>query len=64
VQDQTSDEVEPIWVRPRPGAKIAGIGLTKFYELMNRGIIENAKVDGMRLAKVASIKSLGTAPTE
>ena len=56
----TTENVEPIWVRPKPGAKMAGIGLTKFYDLMNRGIIDSRKVDGMRLASVASIKALGT----
>ena len=41
MQNQTAEQVEPIWVRPKPGAKLAGIGLTKFYDLMNRGIIES-----------------------
>lgn len=58
--EETTEKLEPIWVRPKPGSKMAGIGLTKFYDLMNRGIIESAKVDGMRLAKVASIKALGS----
>jgi len=40
---------------------MAGIGLTKFYELMNSGKIKNVKIDGMRLAAVASIKTIGTA---
>jgi len=60
----TPEPVEPLWVRPKRGAKMAGMGVTKFYELMNRGTIENTKLDGMRLAKVASIKSLGPAPSE
>lgn len=52
---------EKIWVRPQEGAAMAGIGLTKFYELMNSGKIKNVKIDGMRLAAVASIKTIGTA---
>jgi hypothetical protein len=64
VQEQTREQFEPIWVRPRPGARMAGCGLTKFYELMNSGKIKSVKVDGMRLAEVASIKALGTAATE
>ena len=59
VKNQLPDEVEPIWVRPRRGAKMADIGLTKFYELMNSGAIKNCKVGGMRLVSVASIKALG-----
>ena len=55
------DEVELIFVRPKRGAKMADIGLTKFYELMNSGIIKSRKVGGMRLAEVASIKTLGAA---
>ena len=56
--EDTAKQIEPIWVRPKPGSKMAGMGLTKFYELMNRGVIESKKIDGMRLAKVASIKAL------
>ena len=64
MQEQTREQFEPIWVRPRPGARMAGCGLTKFYELMNSGKIKSVKVDGMRLAEVASIKALGTTATE
>ena len=53
------DKVEPIFVRPKRGAQMADIGLTKFYELMNSGVIKSRKVHGMRLAEVASIKALG-----
>ena len=59
MKQHKNEEIEPIFVRPKRGAKMAGIGLTKFYELMNSGIIKSRKVGGMRLAEVASIKALG-----
>lgn len=49
----------PIWVRPREGARLAGCGIVKFYELLNSGLVESTKVDGMRLCRVASIERLG-----
>ena len=64
MQEQIKEAVEPIFVRPRRGAKMADIGLTKFYELMNSGVIKSRKVHGMRLAEVASIKALGTSGAE
>ena len=59
MKQHKNDGVEPIFVRPKRGAKMADIGLTKFYDLMNSGIIKSRKVGGMRLAEVASIKALG-----
>ena len=61
MQDQTSERAEPIWVRPKRGARMLDCGLTRFYELMNAGKIKSIKVGGMRLANVESIKGLGTA---
>jgi hypothetical protein len=49
----------PIWVPPKEGTRLAGIGLTKFYELMNTGAIESRKVGNRRLASVTSIENLG-----
>ena len=57
MQQQIKDE--PVWVRPRRGAQMAGIGLTKFYEWLNAKKIESVKIDGIRLVRVASIKSIG-----
>ena len=48
----------PIWVRPREGARLAGCGVVKFYELLNAGLVESVKVDGMRLCRVSSIERL------
>ena len=47
MQQQIKDE--PVWVRPRRGAQMAGIGLTKFYEWLNAKKIESVKIDGIRL---------------
>ncbi len=35
-----------------------GLGRTKFYELVNRGVVEITKIDGRTLAIVASLKRL------
>jgi hypothetical protein len=51
----------PIWVRPKRAAELGGFGLTRCYELINNGILETVKVDGMRLVSVASIERLGQA---
>ena len=64
MDQETQTPAEPIWVRPRIAARMAGCGLTKFYELMNTGKVENVKIDGMRLARVASIKALGANAAE
>lgn len=52
-------DMVPIWVRPKQACEIAGIGLTKTYQLINDGRLVTKKVDGMRLVSVASIKALG-----
>jgi hypothetical protein len=46
-------------VRPREAARLAGIGLTKTFELIAAGQLESRKVDGMRLVRVSSIAALG-----
>jgi hypothetical protein len=59
--DRTNDTSEPIWVRPKRAAQIGGFGLTRCYELINDGKLKTAKVGGMRLVSVESIKALGDA---
>jgi hypothetical protein len=54
-------DMVPVWVRPKRASEIAGIGLTKIYELINDGRLVTKKVDGMRLVSVASIQNLGEA---
>jgi hypothetical protein len=60
VQEQTTEHIEPIWVRPKKAALIGGFGLTRCYELINGGQLKTRKIGGMRLVSVASIKALGT----
>jgi hypothetical protein len=59
VQKQTTEQIEPIWVRPKRAAAIGGFGLTRCYELIKDGQLRTRKVGGMRLVSVASIKALG-----
>lgn len=49
----------PIWVRPREAARLAGVGLTRLYELLNENAIESRKLGKARLISVASIERLG-----
>jgi hypothetical protein len=60
VQEQTTEQIEPIWVRPKKAAHIGGFGLTRCYELINSGQLLTRKIGGMRLVSVSSIKALGT----
>jgi hypothetical protein len=64
VQEQITEQIEPIWVRPKRAAHIGGFGLTRCYELINDGQLTTRKVGGMRLVSVASIKALGATPGE
>jgi hypothetical protein len=59
LEKSSMQEQKLIWVRPREGARLAGVGIVKFYELLNAGIIESIKLGGMRLVRVSSIENLG-----
>lgn len=48
----------PIWVRPRVGAQIAGVGLTLFYRWLNSKKVLSKRVGGVRLVSVASIHAI------
>jgi excisionase family DNA binding protein len=50
---------ERIWVRPKEAARLAGIGLTRIYEMIASGEVVSRKIGRMRLISVASIKALG-----
>jgi hypothetical protein len=54
-----SQDIEQIWVRAARVPKMADIGLTKTYELINSGRLVSRKEGGMRLVSIASIKALG-----
>jgi|307.fasta_scaffold16273_1 excisionase family DNA binding protein len=51
---------EPIWVRPAEAARLAGIGLTKLYELIGDGTLESRVIGRTRLIRRLSIERLGT----
>lgn len=53
----------PIWVRPREACRLASVGLTRIYELMNEGALESRKIGRSRLISVASIEQLGQLPS-
>ena len=57
--EHASDIVDAIWVRPKQAARIGGFGLTRCYELINDGKLKTAKIGGMRLVSIASIRALG-----
>jgi hypothetical protein len=48
-----------IWVRPREACRLASVGLTRCYELMNSGELESRKIGRTRLISVKSIERLG-----
>ena len=49
----------PIWVRPAEAARLAGVGVTRLYELLGANALESRKVGRARLVSVASIERLG-----
>jgi hypothetical protein len=63
METTTYEISKPVWVRPREGARLAGCGIVKFYELLNSGLVESVKVDGMRLCRRSSIERLGQLDT-
>jgi hypothetical protein len=53
---------EPIWVRPKVGAQIAGVGLTLFYRWLSTGRVVSKRVGGVRLVYVPSIHAIAADP--
>lgn len=54
----TTDEptIAPLAVGPAKGAKLAGVGRTKFYEAISSGAIPSFKFGTRRLIRVAAIE--------
>jgi excisionase family DNA binding protein len=48
---------ERIAVSPSQGALLAGIGRTKFYQMLNAGVVPSFKVGTRRLVRVAEIEA-------
>lgn len=49
---------DPLVVSVNEGRRLAGIGRTKFYELINEGKIKTATIGRRRLVFVASIREM------
>ncbi len=52
------DTGTPLFVSPREAARILGIGLTKFYELLTAGDLEARRLGNRTLVDTASIAAL------
>jgi hypothetical protein len=50
-------KLEPFAVRPRDGARLAGCGLTRFYQLLNAGAFETFLDGTCRFVTTASIRA-------
>jgi excisionase family DNA binding protein len=48
---------ERLAVSPSEGALLAGIGRTKFYQLLNAGVVPSFKIGARRLVRVAEIEA-------
>jgi len=58
-QTVTSFSDAPIWVRPAEACRLAGIGLTKLYELIADGTIESRTLGRARLIRRLDLERLG-----
>jgi hypothetical protein len=50
-------DIEPLAVRPKVGARLAGCGLTEFYKRLNEGLYESFLDGSARLVIVESIRA-------
>ena len=58
MQNQT---LKPITVTVDNALKISGLGRTKFYELVNRGLIKTVTIGRRRLVVYTSLEALADA---
>lgn len=49
---------EPLVVSVNEGCRLAGIGRTKFYELINDGKVKTVTIGRRRLVLIASIREM------
>jgi hypothetical protein len=54
----TRPDVRPQWVRVSDACKMCGVGLNKFYQLINTGRVRSILLDGKRLIALESIENL------
>jgi hypothetical protein len=58
MSDKTSNpKYERLAVSPSEGALLAGIGRTKFYEVLNAGLVPSFKVGTRRLVRIVEIEA-------
>lgn len=53
---ETKSPTRPLAVAPAEGARLAGIGRTKFYEALGSGAIPSFKFGKRRLVRVTAIE--------
>jgi excisionase family DNA binding protein len=53
--------IEPEFVSVQQARVVTGLGRSKIYEMIADGRIETVKVDGRRLVRLRSAKSVGKA---
>jgi hypothetical protein len=53
---------DQVWIRPREGARIAGVGLSLFYQWVRDGRVASRRVGGVRLIEVESIRRIAGDP--
>lgn len=54
----------PVWVTVHEAGRLTGLGRTSVYELIATGELKSAKIAGRRLVSYASIRALGSEPSE
>lgn len=54
---QRPQSSRPLAVPPLEGARLLGLGKTRFYELLNAGDIKSFKLGRRRLIRVADLES-------
>jgi hypothetical protein len=57
MSNRTLVDIEPLAVRPKDGARLAGVGLTEFYRRLNAGLYDSFLDGTARLVTVESIRS-------
>lgn len=55
-KETSSPLLPPLAVAPADGARIIGVGRTKFYELLNSGALRSFKVGNRRLVTMTTLR--------
>ena len=38
------DDIRPKWIKPKRANAVYGLGITKFYELLNQGLLKQKRL--------------------